>query len=74
VKSVSEKALILQATDALDLLDLARVGFVGFHHSRALSRAHNFVRMLDFCWISRRVERMFASSMTAKTSVDLRFY
>jgi hypothetical protein len=58
---------------ALDLLDFGRVAFVRFRHSRAFCRAPNFVRVLDFCWISRRVERMFASSMTRKHLLTCEF-
>jgi hypothetical protein len=38
----------------------------------AIPRA-NLVRMLDFCWISRRVERVFASWRASKVPVDLLF-
>ncbi len=48
----------------LDLLDFA-LSVTDFQTQTSL------VRVLDFCWISRRVERIFAARGTSKTPADL---
>jgi hypothetical protein len=69
---LSIEAIALDLRGTLDLLDLRRVGFVGFRVRANRGRERKSLRMLDFCWISRRVKRMFASEETSKTCVDLR--
>jgi hypothetical protein len=55
-------------------LDLSRaLDFVGFGSRAAPSRAQNFPRMLDFCWISLSLEHMFAWLESSKIVVDQGF-
>jgi len=52
-------------------LALIVLDFVGFRAFEGAIPRADLVRMLDFCWISRRAERLFASPKTSKACVDL---
>ena len=58
-----EKCLVSRA--------LHRVGFVGFRAFDTVIPRANLFRMMDSCWISRHVERVFASWRASKVPVDL---